>query len=90
LLSSTLLPTLILSPDAALVDGNYEQQFPDNNNRYWIEEIGLCLGVWHGKKAEVTAFWLRWWNASGQLLLWGREQVQQERQRVEQARQQAE
>jgi Uma2 family endonuclease len=68
-----------------LVDGKYEQQLPDENNRYWIEEINLFLGVWRGKKAEMTAVWLRWWDHSGNLLLWGNERVKQERQRAEQA-----
>jgi hypothetical protein len=43
------------------------------------------VGVWLGKKAEVTAYWLRWWDKSGNLLLWGSERVEQERQRSEQA-----
>jgi len=48
------------------------------------------LGVWQGKKAEVTAYWLRWWDSSGNLLLWGSELVEQERQRAEQEKQLAE
>jgi hypothetical protein len=35
------------------------------NNRYWIAEINLFLGVWQGNKAEVTAYWLRWWDKLG-------------------------
>jgi Uma2 family endonuclease len=67
--------------------GQYQQQLPeDESNRYWIEEIGLFLGVWQGQKAQLTAFWLRWWDQSGNLLLWGIEQVEQERQRAEQAK----
>jgi Uma2 family endonuclease len=73
-----------------LVNGTYKQQLPDDHNRYWIEEISLSLGVWHGKKAEMEAFWLRWWDRSGNLLLWGSEQIQQERQQIEQVRRQAE
>ena len=41
------------------------------------------MGVWQGKKAEVTAYWLRWWELSGNLLLWGSELVEQEKQRAE-------
>ncbi|GCA91319.1 hypothetical protein MiTa_04687 [Microcystis aeruginosa NIES-4264] len=69
--------------------GRYEQQKPNENNRYWIAEINLFLGVWQGKKAEVTAYWLRWWDKSGNLLLWGSELVQQEKQRAEQEKQRA-
>ncbi|WP_172969358.1 Uma2 family endonuclease, partial [Microcystis aeruginosa] len=72
-----------------LNQGRYEQQKPNENNRYWIAEINLFLGVWQGKKAEVTAYWLRWWDKSGNLLLWGSELVQQEKQRAEQEKQRA-
>ncbi|MEG3435863.1 Uma2 family endonuclease [Pannus brasiliensis CCIBt3594] len=68
-----------------LVSGKYEQQVPDENHRYRIEEMNLFLGVWQGKKAENTAYWLRWWDSSGNLLLWGSERLEQERERAEQA-----
>ncbi|MGH2415068.1 MAG: Uma2 family endonuclease [Microcystaceae cyanobacterium] len=73
-----------------LVAGKYERQEPEENNRYWLEELRLYLGLWQGKKAEVTANWLRWWDESGNLLGWGSELVEQERQRAEQERQRAE
>ncbi|MGV2387523.1 MAG UNVERIFIED_CONTAM: Uma2 family endonuclease [Microcystis novacekii LVE1205-3] len=73
-----------------LNQGRYEQQLPEQNNRYWLPEINLFLGVWQGKKAEVTAYWLRWWDKSGNLLLWGSELVEQEKQRAEQEKQRAE
>ncbi len=31
-----------------LINGQYEQQIADNNQHYWIEELGLFLGVWWG------------------------------------------
>ena len=68
----------------------YEQQSPDEHNRYWIEELSLFLGVMRGKKAEMTADWLRWWDQSGNLLLWGSEQQEADRQQIEQERQCAE
>jgi len=37
-----------------------------------------------GEKAEMTAYWLRWWDQSGNLLLWGSERIEQERKRAEQ------
>ncbi|AKV67524.1 Uma2 family endonuclease [Microcystis panniformis] len=73
-----------------LNQGRYEQQKPDENNRYWIAEINLFLGVWQGIKAEFTTNWLRWWDKSGNLLLWGSELVEQEKQRAEQEKQRAE
>lgn len=60
-----------------LVSGRYELRQPDTNGRYFIASIGLFLGVWHGTKAEVTSYWLRWWDESGNLLPWGVEQVEQ-------------
>ncbi|GCA72677.1 hypothetical protein MiYa_04230 [Microcystis aeruginosa NIES-2519] len=33
----------------------------------------------------MIAYWLRWWDESGNLLLWGSERIEQERKRVEQA-----
>ena len=61
----------------------YELQQSDANNRYWIEGVGLFLGVWQGTKAERTGYWLRWWDESGEMLLWGAETIERERQRAE-------
>jgi len=60
-----------------LETGGYQQQMADANNRYWLEELGLYLGVWQGEKVEMTANWLRWWDSSGNLLPWGIELVEQ-------------
>jgi hypothetical protein len=69
---------------------HYKPQSADPNNRYWIAEITLFLGVWQGKKEERSGYWLRWWDEAGNLLPWAVEQVEQERQRAEQERQRAE
>ena len=63
--------------------GDYQIQQPDLNGRYWIEGIGVFLGVWQGTKAERTGYWLRWWDESGEMLLWGAEMVERERQRAD-------
>ncbi|MEG4813164.1 Uma2 family endonuclease [Microcoleus sp. K5-D4] len=60
--------------------GKYEVQPPDAFGRYWISGVGLFLGVWQGTKAERTGYWLRWWDESGEMLLWGAEMVERERQ----------
>lgn len=65
--------------------GRYKVQKPDKNGRYWIAEMELFLGVWQGTHDRRTGYWLRWWDEAGNLLLWGSELVQQERQRAEQA-----
>ncbi|MBW4569308.1 MAG: Uma2 family endonuclease [Tolypothrix carrinoi HA7290-LM1] len=73
-----------------LDDGKYQLQQPDNNNRYAIAEMNLFLGTWQGERENRTGFWLRWWDEQGNLLLWGLEKAEQERQRAEQERQRAE
>ena len=60
----------------------YQAQQPDANGRYWIAGVGLFLGIWQGTKAERTGYWLRWWDESGQMLLWGAEMVERERQQM--------
>ena len=76
-----------------LVDGEYQIMEPDKTENeiklFWIESIGLFLGVWVGKKAEEYGNWLRWWDRTGNLLLWGTELVEQQRQLTEQAEQKA-
>ncbi|MEG4418206.1 Uma2 family endonuclease [Microcoleus sp. LAD1_D5] len=63
--------------------GDYQIQQPDLNGRYRIEGVGLFLGVWQGTKAERTGYWLRWWDERGEMLLWGAEMVERERQRAD-------
>jgi Putative restriction endonuclease len=63
--------------------GQYILQSANEESRYWIPEMNLFLGVWQGTRETRTGAWLRWWNSSGDLLLWGTEQVEQERQRAE-------
>ncbi|MEM7797208.1 MAG: Uma2 family endonuclease [Cyanobacteria bacterium P01_C01_bin.118] len=71
-----------------LDDANgYQLQMPDNNNRYWIDNMGLSLAVWEGIRENRPGYWLRWWDDQGNLLLWGNELSSQERQRAEQAEQ---
>jgi Uma2 family endonuclease len=72
-----------------LTDGQYKEQSPDEQGRFWLDALNLFLGVWQGKKAEVDDRWLRFWDRSGQLLLWGTERLQQEQQKTEQERQRA-
>jgi hypothetical protein len=68
----------------------YRLRTPDTEERYWISELNLFLGIWEGNHEGRTGYWLRWWNAEGELLLWSEERAEQERQRAEQERQRAE
>lgn len=86
----------IFEPEAGVLEvyrlddsGTYRLQKPDPDNRYWIAEISLFLGIWQGTRENRTGYWLRWWDQPG-LLLWGSELAIAERQRAEQERQRAE
>lgn len=68
-----------------LRDGRYVLQTPNADGRYWIPELGLFLGIWHGTRLGITMDWLRWWDEAGNLLLWGTEKAEVERQRAEEA-----
>ncbi|OKH11064.1 Uma2 family endonuclease [[Limnothrix rosea] IAM M-220] len=70
-------------------EGIYEKQEPNQAGRYFLEPLNLELGIWQGKRLEQEAFWLRWWQPDGELLLWGAEKIALEQQRLEQERQRA-
>jgi Uma2 family endonuclease len=67
-----------------LQGSQYQAIAPNEQNRFWIPEMQLFLGVWYGTRLGTTTHWLRWWDANGNLLLWSSEQAEQERQRAEQ------
>lgn len=76
---------LIFEPESGALEvhrldasGKYELRLPDTDQRYWLAEIGLSLGLWQGKRENRDGYWLRWWDQAGNLLLWGSEQVKQE------------
>jgi len=66
--------------------GKYDLRISDENNRYWLDEIQLFIGVWQGRRENRDGYWLRWWDEAGNLLLWGTELVVQEREAKEQER----
>lgn len=74
----------------SLDSGQYQRQTPDDSGRFWIPGLDLFLGVWEGTHEGRTGYWLRWWDAQGNILLWSEERVEQERQRAEQERRRAE
>lgn len=88
---------IIFDPESGLLEayrlndaGQYKLSPLDTNHPIWLEELGLGLGVWQGHRENRTGYWLRWWNRQNELLPWGKEQAEQERQRAEQERQRAE
>jgi len=70
--------------------GEYQLQFPEASGRYWIEVLDLYLGVWEGDRENHHQSWLRWWTKEGELLLWGTELAQREKQRADSEYQRAE
>lgn len=54
----------------------YQLRSPDENQCYWIAQIGLFLGVWQGTRENRNGYWLRWWDENGKLLLWGVEKAE--------------
>lgn len=72
-----------------LQDDRYILHPVDNQGRLWIPQLELYLGIWSGERLGQTMNWLRWWDKSGNLLLWSSEQAEQERQKAEQERQRA-
>jgi Uma2 family endonuclease len=73
-----------------LQDGRYALEQPNPEGRYWIPELSLQLGTWHGQRLGTNTHWLRWWDAAGHLLLWSAEKAEVEHQRAEAEHQRAE
>jgi Uma2 family endonuclease len=73
-----------------LISGNYRLRSPENNHLYWIEPLELYLGVWTGTKADITGFWLRWWDKNSNLLPWGTEKIAQTETQLQLLQQEAE
>ena len=72
-----------------LVNDRYSVVSPNSHGRFWIPQVNLELGLWHGERLGKTTHWLRWWDQEGNLLLWSSEQVEAERQRTEAEKQRA-
>jgi len=60
------------------------------DDRLWLHELQLGLGLWQGDYEGISGRWLRWYDAQGHWVPTPQEQVIQERQRAEQERQRAE
>ena len=73
-----------------LQEGKYVLPEGTEEGRYWIPELELFLGIWYGERLGTTAYWLRWWDQAGNMLLWSAEQAELERVRAEEERRRAE
>lgn len=63
--------------------GEYALQPKNEQNRYWIPELNLFLGIWEGIREQRQGYWLRWWTADDVLLLWSSELAESEKQRAD-------
>jgi hypothetical protein len=55
------------------------------DQKVWITDLDLGLGVWHGMYQGITRNWLRWYDSAGAWVPTPQESAEQERQRAEQA-----
>ena len=60
------------------------------DQKFWISDLKLGLGVWYGTYQGITRNWLRWYDSEGTWVPTPQELAEQERQRAEQERQQVE
>lgn len=68
-----------------LEDGSYRELITED--KLWLSEVKLGLGLWQGTFQGIERLWLRWYDAQGN---WVATEVEQERQRAEQERHRAE
>ncbi len=73
-----------------LQDGSYRLQRAKGDQKLWIPELELFLGIWEGARPPIETHWLRWWDQNGELLLWGEEIALQEKNRADREQQRAE
>jgi Uma2 family endonuclease len=69
-----------------LSNGRYQEQ-TDVDERLWLPEIGIGIGIWHGDYAGFDRAWLRFYNADGG---WIARPIEQERRRAEREHHRAE
>ncbi|NER36108.1 MAG: Uma2 family endonuclease [Oscillatoria sp. SIO1A7] len=55
----------------------YERLVPNDRGWLWCESLGLWLGTWQGTIDRVTAFWLRFYDSSGNLIPFPEEAAEQ-------------
>ena len=72
-----------------LVGGHYEPMILIDG-RLQVPELELSLGLWQGSFREINRLWLRWFTASGELILTPDEEAESAQQRAESAEQRAE
>ncbi len=72
------------------LNGSRYQEVKDHQNRFWIEDIELGLGVWQGRYLNEDFIWLRWFDRNGNWIPTVDERAEHEAQRAEHEAQRAE
>lgn len=72
------------------LDGSRYSRLTLENDRFWIPDAELGVGVWPGEYQQITGNWLRWYDVTGNWLPTPVEQLELEQQQVQQERQRAE
>ncbi len=67
--------------------GTRYQELQFSEQRLWLEELQLGLGVWSGTYQGAEGLWLRWWKEDGDWVLTASEQLEQASEQLEQERQ---
>jgi Uma2 family endonuclease len=86
----------IYDPDLRKLEGFrlagdvYQSMLPDTQGRFWSEQLGAFLGVWHGVYEGMEDDWVRLFRRDGSLVSAAKEREEAERQRAEMERQRAE
>jgi len=71
------------------LEGLHYRELELPQQRYWLEDMGLGLGLWQGHFQGTEGLWLRWYDSDNHWVPTDAEQAEQERQRAEQERQRA-
>jgi len=78
-------------PDEVRLEGlrlagrTYQPIPPDEHGRFWSEQLGASLGLWHGVVDGRKGDWVRLFHADGSLVPAPEEQAEAERRRAEAA-----
>ncbi len=68
----------------------YQPMAPDTNGRFWSDQLGVFLGLWHGNVGRCKdQDWVRLFRPDGSLVPMDKEQAEAERQRAEAERRRA-
>ncbi|HYU33931.1 MAG TPA: Uma2 family endonuclease [Thermoanaerobaculia bacterium] len=69
-----------------LAGGVYVPMVPDAQGRFWSEQLGAFLGVWHGVYEDMEDDWVRLFRRDGGLVLTGKERAKAAEAEVERLR----